>query len=646
MKEYYIKKLPSSTNTEYYTSYISNNTYKSKYVELYVEVGNKKYILNSKTSSIKDDSFLLGKNLYKEMCKKSNPKCSITPLIDILSYDNNYVCEYVIIEAVDMSIDKTSLFRNLKEIKFVKDDMIVEGIKVKSTVSKIKMFDYSVFDVNTNIVTENEYYYYRIFQNDIKKFLPYITYDDNNDYKPLDIVTVKGIVGSGRYGFIKALAASCKYSIYVIDLHNISTNLKATFFNNRKTFFIIENLNMKMKHEYQYRVYSILEEFKRVKEEYENDSILFVTVSNNVENLDLYSDYLINIKSIGDEQKRYIIKKQLGNNSEIDDEEMCKIIEDTKNYTLKEFESLIREVCVLKNAEKEHDIKNNVEGLTENISNFTLDNKNDGKIKYLDFQKIFRKKKSDGLDIDNVKFSDIGGYEDLKLKIKESVIWPLIHKEKYNALDTKMSRGILLYGPPGCCKTMIARAIANETKMSFISIKSTEVMTKWVGESEKKIRDLFEEARRKAPCIIFIDEIDAICRERRKSHSNWGVSMLATFLMEMDGFKSKKDICVIAATNRKDAIDKALLRPGRFDRHLKVDLPDIDNRREIFKVILGDIENIDINILTDNTEGCSGADIKNFINEAKLSIIRKNILNDKNYSLTTEDIMEVIKINK
>jgi AAA family ATPase len=233
------------------------------------------------------------------------------------------------------------------------------------------------------------------------------------------------------------------------------------------------------------------------------------------------------------------------------------------------------------------------------------------------------------LEIPKVYWSDIGGYEDVKHKILQVIEWPLKHPEAYLKIRVNPAKGILLYGPPGCSKTMIAKAIATESKLNFIAIKGPELFSKYVGDSEKAIRELFKRARLCAPCIIFFDEIDAIATQR--SH-NTDVSdrVLTQLLTEMDGVETLKQVIVVAATNRPDSIDIALMRPGRFDEHIHVSLPDFKCRYEILRInIVGNkmpaSKEIDIKELANKTEGYTGAEICMICREAGLNALGKRL---------------------
>uniref|UniRef100_A0A8C2Y2C0 vesicle-fusing ATPase n=1 Tax=Capra hircus TaxID=9925 RepID=A0A8C2Y2C0_CAPHI len=219
------------------------------------------------------------------------------------------------------------------------------------------------------------------------------------------------------------------------------------------------------------------------------------------------------------------------------------------------------------------------------------------------------------VDVPNVSWSDIGGLENVKLKLKQAVEWPLKHPESFTQMGIQPPKGVLLYGPPGCSKTMIAKALANESGLNFLAIKGPELMNKYVGESERAVREIFRKARAVAPSIIFFDELDALAVERGSSSGAGNVAdrVLAQLLTEMDGIEQLKNVTVLAATNRPDRIDKALMRPGRIDRIIYVPLPDAATRREILNLQFHSMpinNEVDLNELILQTDTYSGAEVR------------------------------------
>ena len=224
-------------------------------------------------------------------------------------------------------------------------------------------------------------------------------------------------------------------------------------------------------------------------------------------------------------------------------------------------------------------------------------------------------------------WKDVGGLSTIKDTIIQEIIRVLQNPESFEKVGITPVKGILLYGPPGTGKTLIARVIANEAEANFISIKGPEVLSKWFGESEQRIRSIFAKARESSPCIIFFDEIDAISAARGKSVSNLGDRVVNQLLTEMDGFEAGKHICVIAATNRAELIDPALLRPGRFDYQLKVPLPNEEDRKAIYKIHLGTkplADDIDLKKLAQESVNFSGAHIADVCRKSALSAFREN----------------------
>ena len=242
----------------------------------------------------------------------------------------------------------------------------------------------------------------------------------------------------------------------------------------------------------------------------------------------------------------------------------------------------------------------------------------------------FGKSRARRYDEDNIKitFKDVAGADEAKQELEEVVEF-LKHPKKYNDLGAKIPKGVLLYGPPGTGKTLLAKAVAGEAGVPFFSISGSDFVEMFVGVGASRVRDLFRQAKEKAPCIVFIDEIDAVGRARAKAAAMGGnderENTLNQLLTEMDGFGSNSGVIILAATNRVDVLDKALLRAGRFDRQIHVDLPDLNERKEVFGVHLRPIKidnTVDVELLARQTPGFSGADIANVCNEAALIAAR------------------------
>jgi transitional endoplasmic reticulum ATPase len=236
------------------------------------------------------------------------------------------------------------------------------------------------------------------------------------------------------------------------------------------------------------------------------------------------------------------------------------------------------------------------------------------------------------VEIPDVEWTDVGGLEEVKQDLKEAVEWPLKYAEVYTALQTKPPKGILLFGPPGTGKTLLAKAVANESECNFISVKGPELLSKWVGESEKGVREIFRKARQASPSIIFFDEVDALVPRRGMymGSSHVTESVVSQILTELDGLEELKNVVVLGATNRPDMIDPALLRPGRLDRIIYVPPPDAESRRKIFEVYLAGAQEIlspeiSLDGLVIRTDGYVGADIEALVREAKLAAMREII---------------------
>ncbi|MEW5303782.1 MAG: hypothetical protein WDW36_006440 [Sanguina aurantia] len=259
------------------------------------------------------------------------------------------------------------------------------------------------------------------------------------------------------------------------------------------------------------------------------------------------------------------------------------------------------------------------------------------------------------VEVPNVSWEDIGGLEGVKRELQELIQYPVEHPEKFEKFGMSPSKGVLFYGPPGCGKTLLAKAIANECQANFISVKGPELLTMWFGESESNVREIFDKARQSAPCVLFFDELDSIAVQRGSSAGDAGGAadrVLNQLLTEMDGMNSKKTVFIIGATNRPDIIDSALLRPGRLDQLIYIPLPDDGSRRQIFRSVLRKspiAPDVDFELLTKFTHGFSGADITEICQRACKSAIRENIEKDmekerrkaENPDMMEDDVDEV-----
>jgi len=235
------------------------------------------------------------------------------------------------------------------------------------------------------------------------------------------------------------------------------------------------------------------------------------------------------------------------------------------------------------------------------------------------------------VEVPNVTWDDIGGLENVKRELRETVQYPVEHPEKYQKFGMQPSKGVLFYGPPGCGKTLLAKAIANECQANFISIKGPELLTMWFGESEANVREIFDKARAAAPCVLFFDELDSIAKARGSSLGDAGGAadrVINQILTEMDGMQAKKNVFIIGATNRPDIIDTAILRPGRLDQLIYIPLPDDKSRVSILKAVLKKsplAKDVDLEYLAKKTPGFSGADLTEICQRACKLAIRESI---------------------
>ncbi|MCY0868883.1 MAG: CDC48 family AAA ATPase [Desulfurococcus sp.] len=327
------------------------------------------------------------------------------------------------------------------------------------------------------------------------------------------------------------------------------------------------------------------------------------------------------------------------------DVDLAKIAEITHGYTGADIAALVKEAVL-------HAIRRQVNfdridkwpPPDELLSNL--------KVTREDFLSAYRSIVPSGLreihvEVPDVKWSDIGGLEDVKRTLRESVELPLKHPEVYERFGIKPPKGVLLYGPPGCGKTLLAKAVATEGGANFIAVKGPEIMSKWVGESEKAIREIFRKARLYAPAVVFFDEIDAIA-SLRGFEADSGVSerVVTQLITEMDGIQRMENVVVLAATNRPDLLDPALLRPGRFDKLVYVPPPDYNARLEILKVHTRSVPldvDVDLAKIAKITEGYSGADIEALVREAVMAALRESLFIEKVSERHFMTALEVVK---
>jgi transitional endoplasmic reticulum ATPase len=255
------------------------------------------------------------------------------------------------------------------------------------------------------------------------------------------------------------------------------------------------------------------------------------------------------------------------------------------------------------------------------------------------------------VQIPNVSWNDVGGLDQLKEELREAVEWPIKHKEAFDYVDVETPKGILLHGPPGTGKTLIAKALAKMTESNFINIKGPELLSKWVGESEKGVREIFRKARQAAPCIIFLDEVDALVPRRGNGDSGSHVTenVVSQILTEIDGLEELHNVLIIGATNRLDIVDEALLRPGRFDRIIEVPNPDAKGRKNIFEIHTKKkplASEVNITKLVELTDGFSGAEIAAVANRAAITALKRYVKgqsqNVKDIKITQQDLVDSV----
>ncbi len=238
------------------------------------------------------------------------------------------------------------------------------------------------------------------------------------------------------------------------------------------------------------------------------------------------------------------------------------------------------------------------------------------------------------VEVPNISWKDIGGLEEVKRELRELVQYPVEHPEKFEKFGMQPSKGVLFYGPPGCGKTLLAKAVANECQANFISIKGPELLTMWFGESEANVRETFDKARGAAPCVLFFDELDSIAKSRGGGGGDAGGAgdrVMNALLTEMDGMAAKKQVFVIGATNRPDIIDAALMRPGRLDQLIFIPMPDLESRKSVLTSVLRKspvAKDVDIDFLAHHTEKFSGADLTEICQRAAKLAIRESIERD------------------
>ena len=327
------------------------------------------------------------------------------------------------------------------------------------------------------------------------------------------------------------------------------------------------------------------------------------------------------------EEREEILEIHTRNMPLAEDVDLHKIASTTHGFVGADLESLCKEAAMRVVRRIIPDIKNDEEIPEEVLKKIV--------VTHDDFKSALKEIQPSALrevlvQVPDVSWDDVGGLDDVKQELKEAVEWPLKHPEKFEKFGVRPPKGTLLYGVPGTGKTLLAKAVASESEANFISIKGPELLSKWVGESEKGVREVFRKAKQTAPTVIFFDEIDSIASSRSANDADSGVTkrVVNQLLTEMDGMEELEDVAIIAATNRPDILDAGLMRPGRFDRHIKVDLPNEEARLGIFKVHTQGMplaSDVSLEKLAKQTDGYVGADIEAVCREAAMLTLRNNI---------------------
>ena len=349
------------------------------------------------------------------------------------------------------------------------------------------------------------------------------------------------------------------------------------------------------------------------------------------------------------DERKEVLEIHTRNMPLAEDVDLDKIAENTHGFVGADLESLCKEAAMRVVRRIIPDIKSEDEKIPEETLKKIVVTRNDFKEALKEIQPSALREVL--VQIPDVKWDDIGGLEDAKQELKEAVEWPLKYPEKFKEFHVEPPKGVLLYGPPGTGKTLLAKAVANESDANFIAIKGPELLSKWVGESEKGVREVFRKARQTAPTVIFFDEIDSIANTRGSDAGGSGVTqrVVNQLLTEIDGLEDLHDVAIIAATNRPDIIDPGLMRPGRFDRHIKVDTPNEESRLAIFKVHADKMplaDDVDLGKLAKHTEGYVGADIEAVCREAAMLTLRENMDAKEIHMKAFNKAMDKVKPNK
>ncbi len=328
------------------------------------------------------------------------------------------------------------------------------------------------------------------------------------------------------------------------------------------------------------------------------------------------------------DERREILEIHTRNMPIEEDVDLNKLANTTHGFVGADLESLCKEAAMRVVRRILPEIRNDDEEIPEEVLKKIIVTKDDFKSALKEIQPSALREVL--VQVPDVKWDDVGGLDDAKQELKEAIEWPLKYPDNFQKLGIKPPKGVILYGIPGTGKTLLAKAVAHESEANFISIKGPELLSKWVGESEKGVREVFRKAKQTAPTVIFFDEIDSIASTRSGNDGDSGVTkrVVNQLLTEMDGLEELEDVAIIAATNRPDIIDPGLMRPGRFDRHIKVDTPSEEARLAIFEVHTKDMplaSDVNLKKLAKATDGYVGADIEAVCREAAMLTLRNDM---------------------
>ena len=475
-------------------------------------------------------------------------------------------------------------------------------------------------------------------------------------YKKLNIFPIKGILlcgppGCGKTTLAYAIGGQYKIPFYKItgpeiisslsgESELIIRNLFNTVINNAPSILFIDEIetilgkreqaNQEMERRIVAQIMTCIDDINDKQFKELNNPVFIIGATSKPEFIDNSMrrsgrfDKEIHIGFPTLEMREKMIRKITENNIISNNVNYYELAKSTPGFLAADLQSLVR-------VAGHHSIKRCV----ENNINIELININEIDFEYA-IKIIQPTSKREGFStIPNVSWDNIGGLKDLRNELYYDIVMPILEPNKLKLIGINKAIGVLLYGPPGCGKTLLAKAVANEAKANFISIKGPELLNKYVGESERAIRSLFIRAKNSSPCIIFFDELDALVPKRSNENNNSSERVVNQLLTEMDGLEDRKQIFIIAATNRPDIIDPAMLRPGRLDKLLYVPLPDGNDRISIIQTLIRNLpidKNINVLDIFDNKklDGFSGADLAALVREAQLSALKNLRLDNEN----------------